>query len=91
MKNLLPVRLLFLAIPAFAQIQSAKFHYGDDLRWADPDFDDSAWIDANSTIDIYAHLLETFSWVRLKVVVPDRALHPVIGSSAPIAQIFVDA
>lgn len=32
--------LLLIALPAFAQIQSVKFHYGDDMRWADPNFDE---------------------------------------------------
>jgi hypothetical protein len=86
------LRWLFflLALPALGQIQSEKFHFGDDARWAEPNFDDRAWIDATSPIDIYANLLDTFTWVRLKVVVPDRALQSVIGSAAPVAQIFVE-
>lgn len=38
MKSLL---ILILALPLCGQ--SARYHHGDDPRWADPNFDDSAW------------------------------------------------
>jgi len=82
--------LLLAALPAFAQVQSAKVHYGDDLRWANPDFDDSGWGDGNAEIDLQKHVLETYYWVRYKVRIPDRILDPVVGTHVTIAEAYID-
>ncbi len=70
--------LLWLAIPGWAQepltplgqafeINSPwKLQAGDDLRWAQPDFDDSAWLGA-SALPRY----DGFVWYRMTVRVPE--------------------
>ena len=38
--------MLLFAMPVFAQVYEAKncvYREGDDPRWAQPDYDDSAW------------------------------------------------
>ncbi len=82
--------LTLLTLPALAQVQSVKFHYGDDLRWADPNFDDSAWQDGNETIDIHAHLNETWQWARYKVRLPERFLDPVIGWNTALCEVYAE-
>jgi hypothetical protein len=51
-----------------------RFHTGDDLRWADPGFDDSSWNLLRSNEDWsqqgYANY-GGFAWYRFKVIVPD--------------------
>jgi hypothetical protein len=86
----LRVLLALLALPAFAQIESVKFHYGDDIRWAAPGFDDTNWMDANDKIDYLAHLSVNRYWVRLKVRMPDRALRPVVGTMTPVTELYAE-
>jgi hypothetical protein len=50
-----------------------RFHTGDDLAWADPAFDDSAWDKINVTTPLPEQGVESYSgygWYRLR-------LHPV--------------
>jgi hypothetical protein len=82
--------LALLALPALAQVESVKFHYGDDLRWADPGFDDSGWLDGNAPFDREAHLSETWQWARYKVRIPNRTLDPVIGLVLTTSEVFVE-
>ena len=53
-----------------------RFHTGDDMRWADPGFDDSSWKLLHSNEDWsqqgYANY-GGFAWYRFKVIVPDGA------------------
>lgn len=70
-----------------------RFHTGDDMRWADPGFDDSSWPLLHSNEDWsrqgYADY-GGFAWYRFKVIVPGGAapwacicprFQPVIRSS----------
>ncbi|MBI4902940.1 MAG: SpoIIE family protein phosphatase [Acidobacteria bacterium] len=84
------VLLLLLASSATAQVESVKFHYGDDMLWADPNFDDSGWIDGNSTVDVNAHLLETWCWARYKVRLPEKFVDPVIGGSRAVMEVYAE-
>ncbi len=50
-----------------------KFQIGDDLAWADPNFDDSAWetIIAGKTWEMQGYAnLDGFAWYRYSVVIP---------------------
>jgi sigma-B regulation protein RsbU (phosphoserine phosphatase) len=82
---------LLLSLPAFAQVESVKMHFGDDMRWADPNFDDSGWMDGNTFIsNITENLLYTRSWVRYKVRVPMKFLDLVVGSTVPVCEVYVE-
>ncbi|MBL8214025.1 MAG: serine/threonine-protein phosphatase [Bryobacterales bacterium] len=66
--------LLFLLLtaitPAFGQT-GARFHRGDDLRWADPAFDDSGWELVASGRWLRLEDFQTNRlWIRTRVVVP---------------------
>src|SRR5687767_6764460 len=71
------------ALPVFAHVESVKVHAGDDLRWADPAFDDSSWTRRGDSI-------ETWSWARYKVRVPERTLDPVIGVESATMEVYVE-
>ena len=75
--------LLLVALPLFAQVESMKFRYGDDPRWADPNLDDRAW---NSTEDS----LSARSWARYKVRIPPRILDPVVGFPSSTMEVYVE-
>ncbi len=81
------IPILLLALPALAQVESVKFHYGDDMRWADPAFDDSAWIDGNTKVSLDGQLRETWQWARYKVRVPDRFLDLSLGATVPMVEV----
>ena len=82
--------LLLFSLPVLAQVESVKFHYGDDLRWADPQFDDSSWIDGNTPVETYAHLLDTWQWTRYRVRVPQPFLDLTIAVSIPTLEVYVE-
>jgi hypothetical protein len=72
-----------------------RFQIGDDMRWADPGFDDSSWKLLHSNEDWsqqgYANY-GGFAWYRFKVTVPDGA--PPLGLYLPPLstsyQVFAD-
>ena len=57
-----------------------KFHIGDNLDWAKPDFDDSAWTPIDPTKDVAA-LPEIFNaqikWLRLDFEVKNKLPNPL--------------
>jgi sigma-B regulation protein RsbU (phosphoserine phosphatase) len=72
-----------------------RFHPGDDARWSDPAFDDSAWPLLSSSqpwSDQGYPAMSGFAWYRFTVLVP--AAHPALSLDlAPILtswQAFVD-
>ncbi len=75
--------LLLLAVPAFAQVESVTFRYGDDLRWAETSWDDSGWSSAEDSLS--AH-----SWARYKVRVPQRIYDPVLGLPSSTMEVYVE-
>lgn len=82
--------LLMAAASAFAQVESAKVHLGDDSRWAEPGFDDSLWKSAFAPVIYRDHPLATTLWVRYQVRVPDLYRLPVLGIHASVAEIYVE-
>ena len=82
--------LLLMALPALAQVESAKIHFGDDLRWAEPRFDDSSWKSAFAPVNYRDHALDTTLWVRYQVRVPDLYRLPVLGIQASVAEVYVE-
>lgn len=72
-----------------------RFHTGDDLRWADPGFDDSSWNLLRSNEDWsqqgYANY-GGFAWYRFKVIVPDGTapLGLYMPSLSTSYQVFAD-
>lgn len=60
---------------AVAELQGgARFHTGDDLRWADPRFDDSQWavlrLDRSWSGQGYRNY-SGFAWYRFRILLPD--------------------
>ena len=73
MRQLLLLALL-LSLAANAQI---RYHFGDDPRWADPQFDDSAWpVVEKDAFPAPPQHGDGFVWVRQRVTAPagDAAL-----------------
>jgi Stage II sporulation protein E (SpoIIE) len=72
-----------------------RFQTGDDMRWADPGFDDSSWKQLRSDTDWsqqgYADY-GGFAWYRFKVIVPDGAapLGLYLPSLSTSYQVFAD-
>jgi hypothetical protein len=72
-----------------------RFHTGDDMRWADPGFDDSSWKLLRSNEDWsqqgYANY-GGFAWYRFKVTVPDGTapLGLYLSSFSTSYQVFAD-
>lgn len=72
-----------------------RFHTGDDVRWADPGFDDSSWKLLRSNEDWsqqgYADY-GGFAWYRFKVIVPDGTapLELYLPSISTCYQVFAD-
>ncbi len=58
-----------LALTAAQAVSSAqvRYHFGDDPRWSDPNFDDSAWPSGANGIPVRPGFL----WMRTRVTVPD--------------------
>jgi len=67
------VTLLLLAAPLLAQLRGdARIHRGDDLRWADPAFDDSAWETvASKGLPTWEDFAVNRIWSRSRVVIPN--------------------
>jgi len=72
------MRLLLLALllPLAANAQ-VRYHFGDDPRWADPDFDDSAWpVVQKDAFPAPPQPGDGMVWIRQRVTLPagDAAL-----------------
>ena len=73
--------LILLSIPLFSQ--PARYHFGDDPRWAELKFDDSAWLEAENG-NAPAPPLESggVTWLRCRVAVPANDTGPLaVGSN----------
>jgi hypothetical protein len=64
--------LLLIAAPLLAQVSGdTRMHRGDDLRWADPAFDDRGWeIVGQRQVRPSADSAENRLWLRMRVTVP---------------------
>ena len=72
-----------------------RFHTGDDLRWADPNFDDSGWSLISSDKSWSDQGFKGYSglaWYRVKVVVPagGNSLSLYIPSILTSYQVYAD-
>ncbi len=57
--------------PAPAAPPVLRYHYGDNPRWADPAFDDSAWpLSENGAIPAPPFNSDGYVWVRTRIPVP---------------------
>ncbi len=84
------------APPASAQL-TVRYHYGDNLRWAEANFDDSSWpVAQNGLVPSRSRERDRFLWVRIRVPVPGKlngplALHLDDLGVLPMAwQVFVN-
>ena len=109
MRKLFLLALAALSLPACAQVFNMeqgrvqitpldgpmRFHTGDDPRWSQPAFDDSAWPlvspESNWSAQGYKDY-GGFAWYRFKVILPDH--HPQLALYLPAIrtsyQIFAD-
>ena len=56
---------------AKAQQGVVRYHFGDDARWCDPAFDDSAWpVAQNGLVPSRSRERDRFVWVRIRVPIP---------------------
>jgi phosphoserine phosphatase RsbU/P len=57
---------------------AVRYHYGDNLQWADPDFDDSSWpVAQNGFVPSRSRDANRFLWVRIRVPVPGNLNGPL--------------
>ena len=98
MRRLVLIAISAMALPACAQVFDlandrvpmteldglARFHTGDDLRWSDPNFDDSQWplarIDQPWTTQGFTSD-SGFAWYRFKIISIQG--HPQLGFYNP--------
>ena len=80
-------------VPATA----VRYHFGDDPRWADPEFDDSAWpVAQDGRVPPPPFFSDGIVWVRARVAVPAASgrlfgVRQVEPGNAPSAEeLFVD-
>ena len=76
------IRVLTLdAVKAGTSLQGAwKYHPGDNLQWANPDFNDANWESVDTLLDVDelpAQGWEGIGWFRLHLSVPDEQLQNV--------------
>ncbi len=57
---------------------TVRYHFGDDSRWADPNFDDQSWPIAEQVRwPVPAFDADGFMWARVRVTVPGDAAGPI--------------
>ena len=77
-------------------LASVRYHFGDDLRWADPRFDDQAWPIAEQVRwPLPAFNSDGFMWARARVTVSGDAPGPIAlclsqNTFAIAAEVFVN-
>ncbi len=82
-------------VPTTELHELVRFHTGDDSRWSEPDFDDSAWPLISSEKDWAAQGYKDyggFAWYRFRVILPPE--HAQLGLYIPPIrtsyQVFAD-
>lgn len=75
-----------LRVRAEAVAPQVRYHFGDDVRWSDAGFDDSAWpIADGGRWPMPAAASDGFMWIRLRVPVPAGASERLtISVSGPV-------
>ena len=76
---------------------TVRYHFGDNLRWADPAFDDSSWpVAQNGLVPSRSRDTNRFLWVRIRVPVPGNLNGPLalhlddLGVQPMTWQVFVN-
>jgi phosphoserine phosphatase RsbU/P len=83
MRKLALLALCCLTLAARGQTPASpqptvRYHFGDNLRWADPAFDDSSWpVAQNGLVPSRSRDTNRFLWVRIRVPVPDNLNGPL--------------
>src|SRR5579871_2377347 len=76
--------------PSEAAAQNIRYHFGDDPRWANPAFDDSAWsVASQNQWPRPAFYSDGFTWVRFSVPVRSDTVEPLsLRVSSPIGTLL---
>ena len=59
-----------------------KYHPGDDLRWAEPDFDDTDWKEIDPAIDVQmpdAEKWKGIGWFRKVIKIDSPLINAIAG------------
>jgi serine phosphatase RsbU (regulator of sigma subunit) len=74
-----------------------RYRFGDDARWATPEFDDTEWAKAEQTqVLLPGFTSDGFVWARMRVAIPKNAGEPLairlqIGGTRPgAADVYVN-
>jgi hypothetical protein len=96
----LALSLLWLTVAAHGAAgaeSTIRYHYGDDSRWADPAYDDSAWpIAAEGRVPQPPFASDGFVWIRARVAVPGVVPGPLTlrsgasRSGPDVQQFFIE-
>lgn len=77
MRKLLLLGFCLLCSLAFGQVRKTvtefpiRYHFGDDPRWSDPDFDDSTWPTAQQgRVPGPGYMKARFISIRMRTAVP---------------------
>ena len=87
MRKLALLALCCLTFGAYGQRLASpqptvRYQFGDNLRWADPAFDDSSWpVAQNGLVPSRSRDTNRFLWVRMRVPVPNNLNGPTSPSS----------
>jgi hypothetical protein len=88
------IALLLLAVSAQAQAQDqVRFHFGDDPRWANPSFGDSAWPlvrpDVQTLPDLHS---DGYSWFRYRLALPvtGEPLALRLAEAPAVFEVYID-
>ncbi len=102
MRKLALLALCCLTFGAYGQRLASpqptvRYQFGDNLRWADPAFDDSSWpVAQNGLVPSRSHNTNRFLWVRMRVPVPNNLSSPLalhladLGVQPMTWQVFVN-
>jgi len=83
--------------PQAADAETIRYHFGDDPRWAAPEFDDSSWEPVKQgrwPLPFFAS--DGFVWVRARVAIAKNATEPfairlgLSGAHPVAAELFVN-
>jgi len=98
-KTITSAALCMILLPAAAQINPAsavRYHFGDDLHWANPNLDDSSWAVAPAgRVPAPPFNSDGFVWIRARVAIPfgltgPLALRSLLAHSGPdVQELFV--
>src|ERR1051326_3325237 len=86
----------FSQIPAVQLNKFWKYHKGDDMKWADPSFDDSQWPHMDPSLDFEKMpegTFENIGWFRLHIEVDSQFVDQTLGlmlTQSGASEIYLD-